>query len=114
MRIFAALVICLGLAACSEQTSTADGQDPLIADGRTIAQEQCAACHAIGLDGSSPNPKAPVFRTILSQYAEDALTTDLAEGVRIGHPDMPQIQLRPEGIDALIAYLKSLQARPLD
>ena len=102
----------LALAACSEQKSAQGTAETLIADGRTIATEQCSACHAIGSDGASNNPKAPVFRTILSRYAESALADDLAEGIRIGHPDMPQIALRPEGVDALIAYLRSIQDKP--
>lgn len=112
MRIVIAALLAFGLAACSERKKEAATGDPLIADGRVIAEEQCSRCHAVGSAGASSNPKAPVFRTILGRYAEDALANDLAEGIRIGHPDMPQITLRPEAVDALIAYLKSIQEKP--
>lgn len=102
----------LVLVACSDQTGADKSVDPVIADGLSIAQDQCSSCHAIGAKGESPNPKAPVFRTVLGRYAEDALAVDLAEGIRIGHPDMPKIALRPEGVDALIAYLRSIQEKP--
>jgi mono/diheme cytochrome c family protein len=112
MRLFLAALLAFGIAACSERKKEAASGDPLIEDGRAIAEEQCSRCHALGSSDASPNPKAPVFRTILGRYAEDALANDLAEGIRIGHPDMPQITLRPEGVDALIAYLKSIQEKP--
>lgn len=112
MTRWIALIAALALAACSEKKGAQAPEETLIADGQTIAREQCSSCHATGLSGASSHPKAPVFRTILSRYAEDALANDLAEGIRIGHPDMPKIALRPEGVDALIAYLRSIQDKP--
>jgi cytochrome c len=109
---FTVLTLAVALAACSDDKAAGGSADPLVADGRTIAQDQCSQCHAIGASGESANPKAPVFRTILGRYAEGALVDDLSEGIRIGHPDMPSIQLRPEGIDALIAYIRSVQEKP--
>jgi cytochrome c len=107
-----AIAAAFALAACSEAPRPPRSSDTLISDGQAIARDQCGACHATGAEGLSGNPKAPVFRTILSRYSEDALADDLADGIRIGHPDMPRIQLRPEGVDALIAYLKSIQEKP--
>ena len=112
MRILMVSILAVGLVACSDQKKETASGDPLIADGRAIAEDQCSRCHAVGTSGVSLHPNAPVFRTILSRYAEDALANDLAEGIRIGHPDMPRIALRPEGVDALIAYLKSIQEKP--
>jgi cytochrome c len=112
MRILFIVIAAAGLAACSDQKSEGADTDARVADGRTIAEEQCSRCHAVGATGESRNPKAPVFRTILSRYAEDALVNDLAEGIRIGHPDMPEITLRPEGVDALVVYLRSVQEKP--
>jgi mono/diheme cytochrome c family protein len=105
-------ILTLSLSACSEANKPETATDALIADGKAIAEAQCAACHAIGAAGESPNAKAPVFRTILGRYSETALVDDLTEGIRIGHPDMPIITLRPEGTDALIAYLRSIQEKP--
>jgi mono/diheme cytochrome c family protein len=104
----------LALAACSEQKTSKPQEpklDPVAEDGRAIAEAQCGRCHATGPSGGSPNPKSPPFRVILSRYKENVLSEELREGIRIGHPDMPEIQLEPQGVDALIAYLKSIQVK---
>lgn len=82
--------------------------DALAADGRSIAEAECAACHAVGEYGDSPNPNAPVFRTLLSRYSPTVLEQELIEGIRVAHP-MPEFQFNPQGTDALIQYLRSIQ-----
>jgi mono/diheme cytochrome c family protein len=77
-------------------------------DGRDIAEAQCAACHAVGPYGASPNVAAPPFRTILSRYRADVLEEELIAGIQVAHP-MPDFQFNPQGTDALIAYLQSIQ-----
>lgn len=77
-------------------------------DGREIAQSQCSSCHAIGRTGESPNPAAPRFDRLLERYHADVLEQELIEGVRVAHP-MPDFQFNPQGVDALIAYLRSIQ-----
>jgi mono/diheme cytochrome c family protein len=67
-----ALAAALSLAACAAQPETPE-QSALIEDGREIAEAQCAACHAVGHYGESPNPQAPVFRTVLSRYSAEVL-----------------------------------------
>jgi mono/diheme cytochrome c family protein len=84
----------------------------IVADGRAIAERQCGSCHAIGQNDVSPNPEAPPFRVLLSRYDPEALTTNLNEGVRIGHAGMPKFELPIQGVDALIAYLRTVQAEP--
>lgn len=106
------VAVALVLAACTDAPRSESSAETLVSDGKAIAHDLCSSCHAVGRDGLSSNPKAPVFRTILSRYSQDALADDLAEGIRIGHPDMPKIALRPEGVDALIAYLRSIQDNP--
>lgn len=80
-------------------------------DGRALAEANCASCHAVGRSGTSPNPKAPVFRTVLKRYNENMLRTELAEGMRVTHDPMPQFQFRPEAVDSLIAYLRSIEVK---
>jgi mono/diheme cytochrome c family protein len=87
----------------------AEAVDPALAqDGRDIAEAQCAACHAVGPYGDSPAAGAPPFRTLLSQYRADVLEAELINGIRVAHP-MPEFQFNPQGVDALIAYLQSIQ-----
>ena len=69
-----------------------------------------------GFPGESPLAKAPPFRALHERYPVENLSEALAEGIRTGHPAMPQFDaLDVEQIDELIAYLKSLEqcAAPL-
>ncbi len=84
------------------------GLADIVADGRAIAETQCAGCHALGARGESPVAQAPPFRTVLAHYRIEALESDLIEGIRVNH-EMPAFRFDPEGTDSLIAYLKSIQ-----
>ena len=102
MRIFALLapILISGCANAALEPTAAE----LARDGREIAQSECASCHAIGRSGESPNPAAPRFSRLLERYRADVLEQELIEGVQVAHP-MPEFQLNPQGVDALIAYL---------
>ena len=80
-----------------------------IAIGKHMAETYCSGCHATGVKGQSPRKEAPLFRQLGRRYALDDLQEALAEGIAVGHPDMPQFEFSPEQGDALIAYLKSIQ-----
>ena len=91
-------------------SARAEDPDPAIERGRAFAEQNCGRCHAIGSSGASPLAKAPPFRTLHERYPVENLTESLAEGIRTGHPEMPQFDaLDTEQIDDLIAYLKSLE-----
>ncbi len=96
------------LAACAARP---DASQALAEDGRDIAEAQCAACHAVGVYGDSPNAIAPPFRILLSRYREDVLEEELIAGIKIAHP-MPEFQFNPQGAEALTAYLRSIQQTP--
>jgi cytochrome c len=88
----------------------AEDPDPAIERGRAFAEQNCGGCHAIGPSGESPIAKVPPFRTLHERYPVEHLTEALAEGIKTGHPAMPQFdELDTEQIDDLIAYLKSLE-----
>jgi cytochrome c len=97
------LTLTLALAA-----SAAAAQDP-VAEGRALAEENCARCHAIGPEGESQLPIAPPFRTLSERYPVEDLAEALAEGIVSGHPAMPEFVFEPDEIAALIAYLQSVQ-----
>jgi len=84
-------------------------QSILLAEGKALAEMHCSTCHAIGTSGASPLQVAPPFRTLGQKYDLDNLQEALAEGIAVGHPEMPQFEFSPEQSDALIAYLKSIQ-----
>lgn len=101
--------------ACIDEMGPGGSSTPstaaMIEDGRAIAEANCASCHAIGQTDQSPNPKAPTFRTVLKRYSAEMLSTELAEGMRVAHGAMPQFQFRPEAVDSLIAYMRSIEIK---
>lgn len=113
VRNFCVALASLVLAACAVQGEPADPGpsaelETLASDGRAIAEAQCAGCHAIGEYGESPVPEAPIFRTLLTRYRADVLEQELIEGIEVNH-QMPDFQFNPQGADALLAYLRSVQ-----
>lgn len=83
-----------------------------VARGQAIAQNMCASCHAIGREGASPRAEARPFRTITALYPIDALEEAFAEGITVGHPEMPAFRFEPDEIQDLLAYLQSIQEGP--
>ncbi len=98
----------LAIAAFALATAPAAAED-LIAEGRALAEENCASCHAIGAGDESAHDDAPAFRTLSANYPVANLEEALAEGIVSGHPDMPELAFPPEQVAALIAYLESVQ-----
>ncbi len=81
----------------------------LVADGRTVAEAQCASCHAVAKVGASPRADAPPLREVLSHYEDDeGLAYRFINGMKVGHDGMPQFDFDVRSADALIAYLRSI------
>lgn len=109
-RTMLTLAMALVLASCAARPEETQAE-ALASDGRDIAEAQCAGCHAVGVYGESPNRVAPPFRTLLSRYRVEVLQEELIAGIKIAHP-MPEFQFNPQGAEALIAYLQSIQQPP--
>jgi mono/diheme cytochrome c family protein len=77
--------------------------------GLVFARTHCSQCHSIDPVGPSPLSLAPPFREIHKRYPVETLEEALAEGIRVGHPSMPEFSLDPDQIADLIAFLKSLE-----
>jgi cytochrome c len=77
--------------------------------GFTLAKTYCARCHAIEKFGASPLAIAPPFRDLHLRYPVDDLAESLGEGIRTGHPSMPEFRFDPDQIENFIAYLKTLE-----
>jgi mono/diheme cytochrome c family protein len=107
-QVLALAIIVLAGCAADDRSERSPLQAAEISDGRDIAEAQCAACHAVGPYGDSPNQAAPPLRRVLSRYDANALEQELIEGIQVVHP-MPEFQFNPRGADALIAYLRSIQ-----
>jgi mono/diheme cytochrome c family protein len=86
-----------------------EAQESTIQSGGAYAQSNCARCRAIGPSGDSPLSEAPPFRTLHERYPVEDLMESLAEGIRTGHPAMPEFVLNEYQIRDLISYLKSLE-----
>ena len=84
----------------------------MLAAGAQIAQAQCGACHNTNQTGPSPLPGAPEFRRISALYRLDVLREELQQGVHVGAAEMPKFSLTLAEIDALSAYLDSIQEKP--
>lgn len=111
MRRFA--LISAALLAVVPATASAAPDKATISRGRAIAKENCGRCHAIGLRGSSPNPKSPPFRFLAKRYPLSNLEEALGEGIVVGHEglEMPQFRLDAGQIEALLGYLASIQRK---
>ncbi len=103
----AALLPLLLLAACAPAAPQAPPPDA--AAGQRIAEQRCAACHAVGPTGASPRAGAPAFRDLHRRYPVDQLAESLAEGIVTGHPDMPVFTFDRAEIEDFLAYLRSLE-----
>ena len=79
--------------------------------GETLLVRHCGSCHAIGKSGDSADKSAPALRTLSSRYPVESLEEALGEGFMSGHPDMPEFKFDADDVGAIIAYLKSIQAR---
>jgi mono/diheme cytochrome c family protein len=109
MRPAALALLSALAAACVSQEAPASDLDPETADGRFLVQVHCADCHAVGRNDASKHPDAPALRTLSRSYPVSALEESLAEGIVVGHPDMPEFRFRPEDVSAIISYLESIQ-----
>ena len=85
--------------------------DDLVGQGGEIAERLCSPCHAVSGSGPSPVAAAPIFSTIGRRIEIDDLAESLAEGILTGHgpTEMPEFVLTPDEIDAVLAYLHSVQ-----
>ena len=104
------IAILLIFAVYGAATSPAHAES-LVAKGKTLVETNCARCHAIGATDTSSHPDAPAFRTLSQRYPIDQLAEALAEGISTGHPDMPEFVASPQQIDAILAYIGSLQSK---
>ena len=104
LRLGIALLLCIpALDAVMAQKS------PSVQRGMVFARTNCAQCHSIDPVGPSPLSEAPPFRDLHKSYPVETLEEALAEGIRTGHPGMPEFRLEPDQIGDLIAFLKSLE-----
>lgn len=100
----------VGLFAILILSSQAQAQmSPAAQRGFQFSRTNCARCHSIDRVSPSPLAVAPPFRNLHQRYPVEDLQIPLAEGIRTGHPTMPELRLDPGQIADLIAFLNTLK-----
>lgn len=97
-----------GLKRLGEPPAAMSESEGLIAEGKLIAQKQCAWCHAIEAEEESPNRRAPRWRDLSKRYPILALREPLTRGIGRPHDEMPKFELSDADIDKIVAYINSL------
>jgi mono/diheme cytochrome c family protein len=98
---FAAIGISIAIAHTHAQTPG----DPQ--KGRVVAQRFCAECHAVGSDVASPNSEAPSFTAVASTPGMSAMALNVF--FQTPHKAMPNLILKTDQKDDIIAYIMSLK-----
>lgn len=78
--------------------------------GLKYANGSCSECHAVAAGQRvSPSPNAPTFESV----ANIPGMTDMALNVWLhtSHPTMPNLIIKPESIDDLAAYIRTLKKK---
>ncbi|MCC6889732.1 MAG: cytochrome c [Hyphomicrobiales bacterium] len=102
-----ACLILFGLAATSGGAAAQDDSGR----GEKLVAELCGACHATGRGDASPHAAAPALRALDERLDLDAFVERLREGLQSPHADMPNFRFTRADARAVVAYLRSLQAR---
>jgi mono/diheme cytochrome c family protein len=109
MTIRAIVALAAAAVILSAGAAAAAPDEAQIARGHLLVQHNCAMCHAIGPMGDSPNGLAPRFRELYKRYPIEDLGEALAEGIIVGHPEMPEFHFSGDEVSDIIAYLQSIQ-----
>lgn len=105
LHLTAAATLTVASLALAQEQESAD----LRRRGYILVASHCSQCHAIERTGDSPNRQALPLRTLGHQYPVESLEEALAEGLSTGHSDMPELVFEPHEINAILAYLQSIQ-----
>lgn len=105
-------LVSFATAAAAEGSSAFSREQREAARGHDLALARCAACHAVDALGTSPNRRAPPFRTLSGRYVELTLHRKLTEIAETGHYDMPPVPVHSNEVRDIAAYLNSLEPAP--
>jgi mono/diheme cytochrome c family protein len=107
-----AAAVILGLTGLLTPQAAFARPEKRVREGHALAVKRCGACHATEKTGASPLAMAPPFRSLAYRYPVETLDEALAEGITVGHPDMPSDPWEPADISRFIAYLNSIGPKP--
>lgn len=77
--------------------------------GQSLAEQVCAACHAVGRDAISDRSlaRAPAFTSVANMPEMNAVS--LSAFLITPHPTMPNLMLSQQEATDVIAYIMSLR-----
>ncbi len=104
MKAILAVLFTIALAA----PALAQDNAAQIAEGKRLAEINCARCHNLAPTGESPLTDAPPFREIARNYDRDELVDGFMEGLAVRHPLMPDWDVTEPQAEALTAFVMSL------
>ena len=99
-------LVCLVASACVHK-----GERPIVAAGRALAERHCATCHTVADRRPSPLADAPAFRDLPARFPVRRFTRAYRNGLFENHPRMPIVELGPDQLTQLSAFLTSLSNR---
>ena len=106
MRAVCWMAVLVGLCTLVFDKALAQSQS-ILERGRAIAVQNCARCHAIGLDDERPHAIVTPFRELHTRYPIEMLVDAQATGIISGHDEMPMFELPHKDLNALLAYIDS-------
>jgi len=89
---------------------SANAQIGSVQEGRGLAREVCAECHAIdNAANGSANPNAPTFKVIANTPGMTSAALTVA--LQTTHMTMPNFVIKGDALQNVIAYILSLKER---
>ena len=73
--------------------------------GKALLATNCGRCHAVDPSAKSPREQAPNLAIVLQSYPAERRQSELSEGIRPKHPEMPQVRFSPNEIASIYYYL---------
>ena len=78
--------------------------------GHTYAQKFCGDCHGVEADDRLLLGDLPTFKEVAD--SEGMSPRALSVWLQTSHPNMPDIIIKPDDMDDVIAYIMSLKTPP--
>jgi len=104
-----AVLASAAVAGCAALEPLRPGPDTaLVETGHRLAVSECSACHAVGKGGGAPAAGAPSFATVAERYRRYRLDWELEAISQVGHYRMPRKTLTSPEIEAVAAYIRTL------
>jgi mono/diheme cytochrome c family protein len=101
-------IVCLTYIGAVTAEEKRELTDDSVVRGQALVMQNCSGCHAVGITGESPNPKAPPFRQLSERFPIDALEETFIGTIDTGHPGMPVFEASQQQIDDILDYIASV------